>query len=188
MPKIVDHEKYRRELLNKYFEHFARRGYADVTMREIAQALDVSTGTLYHYFPTKKSILEQLFKLASRYDASKVLSRISEDASLETRLTIFIDFVMENEGYFQDIVLLTIDYWRFHDSDQEAFKIMREADRYYTGAISNGLGLDERSGLLLTVFLNGLVYHRLAFPDSVSFKKLGEMFKQMMLVYFNESR
>ena len=70
MPKIVDHDAYRNELLQKYFDDFAQRGYNDVTMREIAQSLGVSTGSLYHYFPTKNSILESMMQLASRRDIS----------------------------------------------------------------------------------------------------------------------
>lgn len=75
MPKVIDHERYRDELLHRYLDIFARRGYLDVTMREIARELGVSTGTLYHYFPTKKDLLEQLFHLASRRDSSAVLPR-----------------------------------------------------------------------------------------------------------------
>ena len=74
MPKIVDHDAYREELVLRYFDIFAKRGYADVTMREIASTLGVSTGTLYHYFPTKKSILEHMFRIASRHDMSEVMT------------------------------------------------------------------------------------------------------------------
>ncbi|MGB6015410.1 MAG: helix-turn-helix domain-containing protein, partial [Nodosilinea sp.] len=48
MPKIVDHDQYRREILDQCFDLFAEKGYAALTMRQIAQELGVSTGTLYH--------------------------------------------------------------------------------------------------------------------------------------------
>ena len=53
MPKIVDRDRYRKELLNKCFDIFAEKGYSSVTMREIGSEIGVSTGTLYHYFPSK---------------------------------------------------------------------------------------------------------------------------------------
>ena len=59
MPKIVDHEQYRKELLGKCFDLFAQKGYGSITMRQIAQGLGVSTGTLYHYFPSKQALFEQ---------------------------------------------------------------------------------------------------------------------------------
>ena len=58
MPKIVDVEQYRKELLLKSAELFAEKGYANMTTRELAQGLGVSTGTLYHYFPSKAALFE----------------------------------------------------------------------------------------------------------------------------------
>ncbi|NRA44612.1 MAG: TetR/AcrR family transcriptional regulator [Oligoflexales bacterium] len=46
MPKIVDHEQMRKELLTQSFHYFAYQGYKGVTMRSLAKALDISTGTL----------------------------------------------------------------------------------------------------------------------------------------------
>lgn len=184
MPKIVDHDAYREELLLKYFDLFAKRGYADVTMREIARSLEVSTGTLYHYFPTKKSILEHMFRIASRRDISGVMERVKDDDSLETRLHIFSDYIQERESYFQDIVLLSIDHYRYAD---DSFDIVREADRYYGQEIARGLGVDERLGFVFTIFFNGIVYHHLAFPDSpVNYEEHAHLFLDMMINYIKE--
>ena len=54
MPKVVDHVSYRKHLLDQCVNLFAQYGYEALTMRQIAEALHVSTGTLYHYFPTKE--------------------------------------------------------------------------------------------------------------------------------------
>ncbi len=60
MPKIVDRERYRKQLLQQSFELFAEIGYGNITMRQLAQKLAVSTGTLYHYFPSKEAMFLQL--------------------------------------------------------------------------------------------------------------------------------
>jgi AcrR family transcriptional regulator len=39
MPKIVDHDLYRRELVSKCFDLFAEKGYGSITMRQISQGL-----------------------------------------------------------------------------------------------------------------------------------------------------
>ena len=57
MPKIVDHDEYRKELLERCFGIFSRKGFSNVTMREIVSEIGVSTGTLYHYFDTKEKII-----------------------------------------------------------------------------------------------------------------------------------
>lgn len=182
MPKIIDHEEYREKLLHQYFEMFAHKGYLDVTMRQIAKELGVSTGTLYHYFPSKKSLLEQFFHMASRRDSSAVLDTIKSDDSIEERLQVFVDYVRNNEKYFQDIVLLSIDFYRFSES-QDFFAMMTEADRFYGNTFVEGLQLESELALVANIFLNGLVYHRLVFPETVPFDELAHHFQKMFVSY-----
>lgn len=182
MPKIIDHEAYREKLLHQYFEMFAHQGYLDVTMRQITEELGVSTGTLYHYFPSKKALLEQLFHMASRRDSSAVLDDIQADDPIEKRLQVFVDYVRDNEKYFQDIVLLSVDYYRFSES-QEFFAVMTEADKYYGNTFVEGLQLEPELALVANIFLNGLVYHRLVFPDTVPFDELAHHFQKMFVSY-----
>jgi len=187
VPKVIDHERYRDELLHKYLDIFARRGYLDVTMREIARELGVSTGTLYHYFPTKKDLLEQLFRLASRRDSSVVLSRIREHAPIEERIDAFISYVKEKEPYWQDIVLMTIDFFHFSDSDKW-LQSSKEVDRFYRETFIEGLQLEPDLAMVPIVFLNGMVYHRLVFPDSIPFDEVADHFRQMFVQYVNKRK
>jgi AcrR family transcriptional regulator len=60
MPKVVDHDQYRRTLLQQSLDLFAENGYSSITMRQLAEGLGVSTGTLYHYFPNKENMFLQL--------------------------------------------------------------------------------------------------------------------------------
>ncbi len=62
MPKIVDRQRYRKELLQKCFDLFAQKDYGSLTMCQIAQKLEVSIVTLYHYFPSKQAIFVQLIE------------------------------------------------------------------------------------------------------------------------------
>jgi len=184
MPKIVDHDAYRNELLQNYFDDFAHRGYSDVTMREIAESLGVSTGTLYHYFPTKKSILENMLQLASRRDISGAVASIKEDTPLEERIRAFSSYIMEKEQWFADIVMLTIDYYR-QQNKEGGFEMVNEADSYYGNGVAEATGLSPELGFFFTIFFNGLVFHRLAFPDSVSFHDQAELFIKILMTYLH---
>ncbi|HPF21204.1 MAG TPA: TetR/AcrR family transcriptional regulator [Syntrophomonas sp.] len=182
MPKIVDHDAYRDKLIERYFDDFAQRGYSDVTMREIASKLGISTGTLYHYFPTKKNILEHMLQLASRRDISGAMAPINEDTPLEERIRIFSSYIMEKEQWFADIVLLTIDYYR-QQNKEGGFEIVNEADSHYGNGVAEAFGLSTELGFFFTIFFNGLVFHRLAFPDSISFEEQAELFIKVMMAY-----
>lgn len=62
MPKLVDHVSYRKHLLAHCLDLFAERGYSALTMRQIAEALNVSTGTLYEY--AKQQFEKRLARIA----------------------------------------------------------------------------------------------------------------------------
>src|SRR5690348_15389287 len=101
MPKLVDHASYRKQLLAQCFDLFAQRGYSVLTMRQIAEALNVSTGTLYHYFPTKEALFQQLVEETTRQTVMEALAEAPEPASLEERLLYLFDFLARHEQDLQ---------------------------------------------------------------------------------------
>jgi AcrR family transcriptional regulator len=53
-------ERQRQRLLEVSLELFVHKGYHGTTVRDIAKHADISVGLLFHYFPTKETILEEL--------------------------------------------------------------------------------------------------------------------------------
>ena len=66
MPKIVDHEARREELVEATWRVIARAGMVGATMREIAREAGVSTGILAHYFADKEDLLGFALRLSHR--------------------------------------------------------------------------------------------------------------------------
>jgi AcrR family transcriptional regulator len=64
MPKIVDHDERRREILEATWRVIASQGIAAATIREIASEAGYSAGVLAHYFANKDDILISAHKLA----------------------------------------------------------------------------------------------------------------------------
>ncbi|CAN5776955.1 TetR/AcrR family transcriptional regulator [soil metagenome] len=64
MPKIVDHDERRREVLDATWRVIAREGLDATTIRRIAQEAGYSNGVLAHYFTNKEDILVSAHKLA----------------------------------------------------------------------------------------------------------------------------
>ncbi|HEY1855340.1 MAG TPA: TetR/AcrR family transcriptional regulator [Solirubrobacterales bacterium] len=50
----------RNEILRCFAKMVAERGYDEVSVRDIAEALDISKGTVLHHFGSKEAILEQI--------------------------------------------------------------------------------------------------------------------------------
>jgi AcrR family transcriptional regulator len=53
-------EETRQRLLEAGWRLFREQGYDDTTVAEIAEAADVAKGTLFNYFATKESLLDQV--------------------------------------------------------------------------------------------------------------------------------
>ena len=53
MPKIVDHERRRAEIVQTTWRVIARRGLDGATLREVAAEAGYANGALKPYFPAK---------------------------------------------------------------------------------------------------------------------------------------
>jgi AcrR family transcriptional regulator len=62
--RVEQKEKQRQNLLNVSLDLFVRRGYHGTTVRDIAEQAHTSVGLVFHYFPTKQAILEELARFA----------------------------------------------------------------------------------------------------------------------------
>src|SRR5215475_2288988 len=74
MPKKVDHDARREELVLAAWRVIAARGIDEVTIREIAREAGYSSGVLAHYFENKDDLLVHAFRLSHeeinrRYEA-----------------------------------------------------------------------------------------------------------------------
>lgn len=74
MPKLVNHEVRRKELLDAVWRIIARAGIAAATTREIAREAGVSNGVLAHYFADK----DELLTAALRTSYKQYYDRMSE--------------------------------------------------------------------------------------------------------------
>ena len=183
MPKIVDHEQYRRELLGKSFDLFAQYGFSKVSMRQIAEELGVSTGTLYHYFSNKEAMFQQMFDEMGRHDILNISTQFKEQTSISDPLEFLFDYISKNEAYFVKLLSLLFDFYQNTGSNSDDRVLKRVAENYRR-AISELLGIDDpEMGALIFGFINGLVVQRLVDPKKISFKKQVRLFKHMILQY-----
>ncbi len=64
MTRAEQKEKRRREILYAGLDLFIRRGFAATRTAEIAEAVGMSEGLLFHYFSTKEALYRSLLELA----------------------------------------------------------------------------------------------------------------------------
>ena len=75
MPRLVDHEARRAEIVESTWRLIARNGFAATTMRDIAEEMGVAHGALSHYFASKDDLLlasyEHVFERTDRRFAAR---------------------------------------------------------------------------------------------------------------------
>lgn len=180
MPKLVDHDEYRRELLAGCFELFSRRGYDNVTMREIAAELNVSTGTLYHYFPTKQAVFEQLFEQERVLDIAEILTQVGDLPDREAVIRGVFEHWDQKKSYYQNIMLLAVDYFRGNGAVPDQGPLA-DFSAYYREAIGANFGVKPAMASFIFVFIIGLMYHSLLVPGSVNFTEQLALLKECIM-------
>jgi AcrR family transcriptional regulator len=77
-------QRTRETIARAAHELFAERGYHETTLPEIAQAADVSTRTIFAYFPSKEDILFSDFEVLKEALAQALDDRPEGEEALET--------------------------------------------------------------------------------------------------------
>lgn len=185
MPKLVDHVTYRKRLLAQCFDLFARRGYSALTMRQIAEALDVSTGTLYHYFPTKEALFQQLVEEVTQQTLFEAAAQMQPHATLEERLKALFQFLAEREDDLRKQFLVTLDYYQHRDLYGSAARaILRGGADRYCQAIKEYIDVpDPQIVFLLQSQINGLLTLRMIHGITIPFVEQARPFVEMLANY-----
>ena len=191
MPKIVDRELYRKELLNKSFELFAEKGYSSVTMREIASGIGVSTGTLYHYFPSKETLFEQLIEYLSYEDTKEEeLAQLGNPPTLGERIQEMMNYLAKNEDYIIKSLLITFDFCQ-HKTRKEIDnnQALQQAGKRYEEAVGCYLGIsDQAIAIFMINSIDGLLVRRFYQGERISFVEQANLLKEMLLAYLEKKQ
>ncbi|HAX75319.1 MAG TPA: TetR/AcrR family transcriptional regulator [Cyanobacteria bacterium UBA11372] len=190
MPKIVDRDLYRKELLGKCFDLFASKGYASITMREIAQKLGVSTGTLYHYFPSKEAMFVQLFEERYRQTIASIAPALEKAKTLAERIEIVFDFVARNEEYFLKQLLLDIEFYQQQGREKmQQNKALQQLTERALAEFAKLLGIqDPKFVIYISSLIDGLVLARLYTDEIISWSEQGALLGKMITAYLEQQK
>ncbi|NAZ85335.1 TetR/AcrR family transcriptional regulator [Kineococcus indalonis] len=91
--RTVDPEQHRRrrhEIVEAAVELFARKGFEATTTADICRAAGISTGRLFHYFPSKQAVFHAIFEL-DRAEQEEALARAVHDPDPWRGLTAVVE-------------------------------------------------------------------------------------------------
>ncbi len=123
MPKQIDHEQRKKEILYAALEVFAQEGYKDTNLGLIASACGLSRTTVYQYFKDKSEIFLYAIKattdsMLAKYstpewesieDPAEKLEKVMQDIldtadTIERQIKNLVKFLTEVECDIRDII------------------------------------------------------------------------------------
>lgn len=138
---------------------FAERGFNRTTVRELARALELQSGSIFHYYVDKRSILVDVIREGTVRTATVVDRQLLEARGPRDRLECLIRSHVETLlGDARPYSLVSLLEWNFLTLDeQEAIAPVRDAyertwDRILDEAVAAGL---LQPNHLLRLFLLG---------------------------------
>jgi len=170
VPKIVNRDEYRQKLLEKSLHLFTRKGYHNINMKEVAAEVGVSTGTLYHYFPSKENMLAEMIAWIGDKNVEEYLRRTDSVENLRDRFDMIVDFWKEKGELYENIMLLAIDMYRNVNIEEWKPVYSFFAERYTVG-MSERLNISRQFARSIFIYFVGLSFHSLASDGTKEYNK-----------------
>jgi AcrR family transcriptional regulator len=109
---------------------FARHGYYQARMDDIAEAAELAKGTLYYYFKSKDEIYLHLLERESRRVHEEILKRISDESTfleaLEEATEFYLEYFEKNPSFLKMFLPCMCGFIRFEDE-----KTLRKSTKGY---------------------------------------------------------
>lgn len=148
MPKIVDKEQKKMEILLSATRVFARMGFANTKMIDIAEEAKIGKGTIYEYFKNKNEIFEYAFHHFMETMENQLGTDIANITDpVEKLKTLAYSWGKIISDHEEDIVEIMLDFWAeaIRQKDESRLKIV-DFDQIYT----------EYRGLIMTILDQGI--------------------------------
>ena len=145
MPKIVDHDERRLELVGATWRIIARLGIESATMREIATEAGFANGALKPYFPTKDTLLTFAFS----HVFNRTNERIAEVTAGKSGIAALRAFCLEVLPLDEERVSearIVIPFWQKAINDPEKAAIHQESMEQWQAAIVRHLAEARKNG------------------------------------------
>ncbi|MBR6484421.1 MAG: TetR/AcrR family transcriptional regulator [Clostridiales bacterium] len=107
MTRKEQKEERRNAILMTGLTLFVKRGYYETKISDIASAVPMSTGLLFHYFESKEELLIELVKMgAAATKSTEKMADIPPTAFFESFLTRLFEYSKEQPWVFNMFVLM----------------------------------------------------------------------------------
>jgi AcrR family transcriptional regulator len=149
VPKIVDHDERRLELVDATWRIIARLGIEGATMREIALEAGFANGALKPYFPTKDTLLTFAFGHVFNRTNERIEAVTAGLSGIAALRAICVEVLPLDEERINE-ARIVIPFWQKAVNDPEKAAIHRESMDQWHAALLGHLAEARESGDVTT--------------------------------------
>ncbi|MFS0882999.1 TetR family transcriptional regulator [Bacillus sp. 7586-K] len=181
MPKIVDHEKRRKQIAEATWRVILNEGIEGATVRNIAKEANISLGALRYYFATQDELLVYAMNLVKEQATERIKKIVVQDSSpKEIILNVLLELLPVNEETKaeMEVWFAFIGHVRhkqgilkLHDDGvYEGIKVLVENMVEY-GLLKDGLDKEMETERLYSL-IDGLALHAILEPGRLNKEKI----------------
>lgn len=176
MPKVVDHDQRRAEIVEAAGRLIARSGLEAATIRKIAAEAGYSSGVIDHYFADKDDVLLQALAFSHARIAERVV-RLTADQRGLTALRAVLADNLPTDGARREETRLEMQFWARSLGDEALLQVQRREaaafrarlKRHLNEAVLDGetpAGLDVDDGVeRLLALMDGISVRAVVDPS-----------------------
>ncbi|HEX9042561.1 MAG TPA: TetR/AcrR family transcriptional regulator [Trebonia sp.] len=191
MPKIVNWDERRDEILSATWRVIARDGIAKATIRAIAREAHCSAGILAHYFDDKADILGSALMLSHRRVVARMAARAAGRTGLDALRVVMLEALpLDDERDLE--AQIEISFWGRALGNPELRTVQNaEFDRFARrlrallaearelGELRDGVDIDLAAHQLL-VLIDGLSAQRVLYAGRVTAARQRQMLDALL--------
>lgn len=110
MPKIIDHDRRREEIIDVTWQLIVEGGIEAATMRDIAARAGFANGALKHYFSGKDQIIKGAYERALRGIRSRLLEHVAGKRGIEA-LEMSMRYTLPRSGEDATAARILLSFW-----------------------------------------------------------------------------
>ncbi|MFT4212577.1 MAG: TetR/AcrR family transcriptional regulator [Microbacterium sp.] len=179
MPKIIDHDERRREIVEVAKRIILKGGFEAATMRSIAAEAGFANGALKHYFPGKDSIVAATFESVLEEMAANVELSGSTDAGERLEHFLRAPLAHDEEDIVAGRVLLAL--WEYAMANDDLGALYRSfldswrvsiAEHLTAARAAGAISAEPPYGVLADEYMSvvvGATVVNLMYPDGSRF-------------------
>lgn len=119
-------EQKKEYILKQAKEVFAKKGFRDVTMKDIVEACEISRGGLYLYFGSTEEIFKEILQEELENGGEDITEHLTKDSTMADILMLFLKeqkkIILKKK---QDITIASYEYLFAHKPEKKSDNLMR---------------------------------------------------------------